>query len=136
MQKCGECKACCKILLIEEVDSKPNEWCQHCNKNGCRIYDIRPKGCREFMCTWLQMNHVGIEMRPDKCGVVFEKFTDNVMMGGTDGKIKPIVQGQIKFFNKEGISVVIVNHNTKTKTNFLANGHTRKFVEDEINDST
>jgi len=132
--KCGECKLCCKLLLIEEVNSKPNEWCRHCsNENGCEIYDTRPEGCKQFMCMWLQMPFVGVSMRPDKCGVVFEKFAENVVMGGTDGRVERIVEGQIKAFNNEGISVVLVNHSNKSKMDYLANGHTRKLVEDVIN---
>ena len=74
MQKCGECTLCCKLLHIPETNSKPNEYCKYCEINkGCRVYDERPDGCREFQCAWLQMVNVHIDLRPDKCGVLFEK---------------------------------------------------------------
>lgn len=137
MQDCGECTLCCKLLHIKEVDSKPNEYCKHCDLNvGCNIYDNRPDGCREFQCAWLQMNQVGIEMRPDKCGVLFEKFTDSIMMGATDGYMAHLVNGQINSFNHEGISVVILDHSKKSKTYFLAKNHTKEFVDGEINYSS
>ena len=46
-QQCGECNECCRVLEIKEVESKPNEMCQHCDK-GCKIYKDRPQGCRDF----------------------------------------------------------------------------------------
>ena len=135
--KCGECTLCCTVLEIKEVDSKANETCKHCIlKKGCKIYDKRPQGCKEFKCMWLQMDNVHEDLRPDKCGVVFEKFTDKVIMGGTMGYMSSIVPGQIQAFNNEGISVVIVDHSQKKKFSFLANGHTREFVESEINGSS
>jgi hypothetical protein len=123
-------------LHIPETESKPNEYCKHCEINkGCNIYEERPDGCREFQCMWLQMEKVHIDLRPDKCGVIFEKFTDNVIMGVTDGYVSYRAMGQIESFKKENISVVMMNHNTKTKKNFLSKGHTKEFVEKEINDS-
>jgi hypothetical protein len=133
--ECGDCTLCCKLLKIEEVESAHNEWCKHCGENGCQIYDDRPEDCREFRCAWLQMDHAGIEMRPDKCGVIFEKFSDEVMAGVTDGRVEPIVQGQVEAFKREGISVVVFNHDNKQKACFLAAGHTREFVEKAVNDS-
>jgi hypothetical protein len=81
------------------------------------------------------MDQVGIEMRPDKCGVIFEKLTNSVMAGVTGGYIAPIVRGQIEAFNREGISVVIFNHSNKQKKHYLADAHTIGFVEAEIDDS-
>jgi hypothetical protein len=138
--ECDGCTLCCKVLEIPEVNSKFNEWCKYCDKErGCKIYSERPDSCKEFNCAWVQMKKagikVGIEIRPDICGVVFEKYTDNVMMALTSGKILERVWGQIKFFNNEGISVVLFDHSNKSKTVYLSKGHTREFVEKEINDS-
>ena len=131
MQKCDECTLCCKLLEIPETESKPNEWCKHCD-NGCSIYQDRPDGCREFECAWLQMDNVGIEMRPDKCGVIFEKFADTVIMGVTDGYVSYRVQGQIEAFKRENISVVMMDHSKRSKDYFFANGHTKEYVESKI----
>ena len=82
------------------------------------------------------MEKVHPDLRPDKCGVVFEKFTDNVVMGATNGYMTEVVPKQIKAFNKEGISVILVDHSKKHKFRFLAEGHTKEFVEEEINGSS
>jgi hypothetical protein len=82
------------------------------------------------------MDSAGIEMRPDKCGVIFEKLSDNVIGGITDGRIAPLVKGQIRAFNREMLSVLLLNHSSKSKKYFLAPLHTREFVDGEINDST
>lgn len=133
--QCDGCTLCCKVLEIPEVESKFNEWCQHCNEDGCKIYPDRPEGCRNFNCAWLQMNVVASALRPDNCGVVFEKFSDSVMAGVTDGHMEPVIKGQVTSFNREGISVVMFNHSNKRKAHFLADGHTIDFVEGELNDS-
>jgi len=78
------------------------------------------------------MDNVGIEMRPDKCGVIFEKFADTVMMGATDGYVSYRVQGQIEAFKREGISVVMMDHSKESKNYFFANGHTKEYVESKI----
>jgi hypothetical protein len=96
------------------------------------MYEDRPDGCREFECAWLQMERAGIEMRPDRCGVVFEKLSDDVMGGVTDGYMTYLVRGQVDAFNREGLSVVIFDHSTRRKACFLAEGHTIEFVEAEI----
>lgn len=136
MQICGQCTLCCKLLEIKDVKSKPNEWCKYCTKKGCSIYVHRPQDCKEFRCAWLQMPYAGIEMRPDKCGVIFEKLSDRVMGGLTEGRMIPLVKGQIQAFNREMISVVLLNHSNRSKSYFLAPFHTKKFVEEEVDDST
>jgi len=134
---CGECTLCCKLLDIKETDSKPGEYCKHCEPGvGCKIYNERPKPCRIFECAWKQMKHAGEELRPDRCNVLFEKWSDHVMVGATDSDdIKEIVMRQIDFFRSEEISVLMVDHNKKTRTFFLAPGHNKEFVREEINGS-
>lgn len=134
MQECGKCTACCIVLEIKETNSKANEICQHCNPGvGCKIYADRPQGCREFACMWLQMPHVHPDLRPDNCGIVFEKFSDDVIVGATSGAVAERVIGQIHAFNKEGFSVVVSNHATKKNTLFLAQGHNKEYVDGVVN---
>ncbi len=137
MQKCGECNLCCKLLDIDEVNSKHNEWCVHCvQKVGCMIYEKRPDECKNFNCAWSQMDYAGIEMRPDKCGALFEKFTDHLIVGVTGGLMTSLVSGQIDFFVRENISVMVLNHANKSKKFFFAEGHDKTFVEKQINDNS
>jgi len=134
--ECGECTLCCKLLKIDETNSKVNEYCCYCNPNfGCTIYDKRPESCRIFECCWKQMKNAGEDLRPDKCGVLFEKWSDNVIVGATDEMLSNLVLGQIDYFRSENISVLIMDHNKKSITYFLADGHTKEYVRKEINDS-
>lgn len=132
MQSCDKCTYCCKMLRIKETKSNPNSVCRFCNDSGCSIYDERPESCKTFLCAWKQMENVSLDLRPDKCFMLFEKWSDSVMVGVTDKGILPLVMGQINAFNADGISVVTLDHSTKTKGYFLAPEHTTEFVKMEI----
>lgn len=136
--ECGSCTLCCKLLNIKETDSKPGEYCKHCNPDiGCKIYEERPESCQIFECAWKQMRYAGKDLRPDKCFIMFEKWSDNVMVGTTtEDSISDLVLRQIEYFKNEGISTLMINHIKKTRTFFLANDHTKEFVKEEINGST
>lgn len=137
VSKCGSCTLCCDLLKIPEVDSDYGELCKHCDLNkGCKIYEDRPEACREFECCWLQMETVGIELRPDKCGVIFEKWADDIILATTRKGPTPLVVGQIKSFMRENISVVMLDQRLKKKTYYLAEGHTKEYVENKINGSS
>lgn len=136
--ECGTCTLCCKLLNIEETLSKPGYYCKYCKENiGCDIYDDRPEACKIFECAWKQMEHVGIELRPDLCGVLFEKWSNTVMLGITviNNPLLDLIFRQIKGFNGEGISVLMINYKVKTRIFHLADGHTKDFVKDEMNRS-
>jgi len=89
------------------MDKKAGEACKHCNK-GCDIYETVDARCLEFKCAYNQMGAASEKMRPDNCGVIFEKLEDDLMFGTinpnhTDFKF---MSGQVDFFLKEGINVV------------------------------
>lgn len=130
---CGNCTVCCKDLYIPETDSKEGELCKYCKENvGCLIYDKRPEECRTFECCWKQMKYAHIDLRPDNCGVCFEKYSDKVIIGSSEDELSKLILGQIGYFNREGISVLIVDFKKKERYYFLADGHTVPFVEGEI----
>ena len=134
--ECGECTLCCKLLRIEETNSLPNEICKYCKENiGCKIYDNRPESCKIFECAWKQMKYADLDLRPDKCNALFEKWSDNIMVGVTDKCISTLIHKQIDFFRGEGISVLFLDHYTKSKVYFLAENHTKDFIKGDINDS-
>ena len=39
---------------------------------GCAIYDDRPESCLTYQCVWLQDQVMPDDLRPDRCGVMFE----------------------------------------------------------------
>jgi hypothetical protein len=131
--ECGNCTVCCRDLLIIDTDSPEGEICKHCDwGNGCKIYSKRPEACKIFECCWKQMEYAHIDLRPDNCGVCFEKWSDKVIVGSTEDELSELIFGQIGFFQREGISVLIVNQNKKTRNYYLAEGHTVESVEEDI----
>jgi hypothetical protein len=73
---CGECKQCCKVLNIREVNSPVGSWCRYAKGHGCGIYPERPGSCRQFQCLWLMSQDrpgqkYEPQLRPDRGGVVF-----------------------------------------------------------------
>ena len=135
MQSCGNCTVCCKHLDIPDTDSKEGDLCKYCKEDvGCLIYESRPEACSTFNCAWKQMVYAHIDLRPDNCGVLFEKWSDYVMVGSTEYDLSDLMLGQIGYFNREGISVLIVNQEEKTRQFYLAEGHDIPFVEGEIRD--
>ena len=135
MQNCGNCTVCCKHLYIPETDSEEGDLCKYCKEDiGCLIYKCRPESCSTFNCAWKQMENVHIDLRPDNCGVLFEKWSDYVMVGSTEYELSKLMLGQIAYFQREGISVLIVNQEEKTRQFYLAEGHSIPFVEGELKD--
>lgn len=51
---CGTCTLCCKVLGVTDLNKPRDQWCPHCEVGrGCRIYETRPEGCRQFFCGFL-----------------------------------------------------------------------------------
>ncbi len=85
---CGECRACCVTLYIDDVTLPSHEKlkeapqpkrshtpCHQCDAEvGCLVHFNRPRVCRRFECLWLKSQKtnriMGPEMRPDRCGVI------------------------------------------------------------------
>jgi len=121
--KCGECTLCCTLLDIPWMDSPAGESCKYCDK-GCTIYDTKDTKCSEFKCAYNQMEFASERMRPDNCGVIFEKLDKDLMFGTVNSKHGDFqfIHGQVNVFIKEGINVVlskkgqpVVYHTKNTK---------------------
>jgi hypothetical protein len=84
MTGCDKCSMCCKLLQIDEpILKKPlNQWCQHCTKPGCGIYNERPEACQIYACVYLQSqtdkNPLPLRLRPDRCKVIIDITPDEV----------------------------------------------------------
>lgn len=77
MRKCGDCKLCCKVFTIAELNKLAGEWCPHCPGKGCSMYESRPNTCREYRCVWLERpESLSDELRPDKTSVVMNEFAE------------------------------------------------------------
>ena len=66
MRECGGCTLCCRLEKIPGLKGR-GEWCRHCVVGkGCAIYARRPNACAWLRCLWLDDEHLGDELRPDK----------------------------------------------------------------------
>lgn len=79
-RECGDCRACCTIMAVEEIPKPNYQRCQHVGMFGCTIYAERPDSCQNFQCLWLQGvidadSHVEL-LRPDKLKVMFDYQPD------------------------------------------------------------
>jgi len=99
------------------MDSPAGEYCKECDPGaGCKIYDTIPEGCLKFRCAYNQMEKASINLRPDKCGIVFEKISDDVFIGTVAASVKQLnkyANGQIESFLNQGFSVVLFHQNIK-----------------------
>ncbi len=72
---CGDCRVCCRLPDIPELNKPVNTWCRHTDLErpggGCTIYNERPRTCKEYECAWL--SGLGeAQDRPDKLGVMYQ----------------------------------------------------------------
>jgi hypothetical protein len=81
IRSCGDCAMCCYVLGIEDDETartddgeklcKPkDQWCRHCSGHNCKIYDRRPKACRNFTCDWLRHEMMPEYWYPKKSKIV------------------------------------------------------------------
>lgn len=136
---CGECTECCELLdvnslkatqgnIIEAIviDSPAGSLCEHCDKNaGCKVHEDRPKICREYMCAYAQQNEAPIELRPDKCGIIFEKLDEDLFVGTIrpNSVVSEFGVNQVRAFNSQGFNVVMTKHTSKTPEIFACDNH-------------
>lgn len=134
MQNCGECTLCCTLLELHEVPSAIGETCRHCTNTGCAIQQTKPKECKEYQCMWSQMpdQFATLAMRPDNCGIIFDRQGDDVIAARMEEgkKLNDLLIGQINSFNKQGFSVLVFRG--KDCKHFLIEGHTEQYVEELI----
>lgn len=129
MRQCGDCTLCCKLLEIHEIPSGIGEYCQYCKVgSGCMIYEARPKECSDYQCMWTMMDRVSDDLRPDKCGIIFDRIAEDVITARLDEarEMTPLIEGQIKSFGAEGFSVVVF-HDRKAQ-GYLNKGHSKEYV--------
>tara|TARA_R100000426_G_scaffold7639_2_gene9229 strand:- start:938 stop:1432 length:495 start_codon:yes stop_codon:yes gene_type:complete len=77
IRNCSDCNMCCKLPEINyfEKKKKSHKWCENCEIGvGCKIYEKRPKGCRDFTCAYIE-NFT--DLKPNKVGFII--FPQNEM---------------------------------------------------------
>jgi len=106
MNACGECTACCTLLPIKWLDKPAGTDCVHCD-GGCLIHDTKHFECSSFECSWLQSGVDNPALRPDRCGVIFEKVNDTTFFGtiSAAGKANNVARRQVENFISQGYTV-------------------------------
>ena len=129
--ECGECTVCCTLSVVSELNKGAGITCKYCDK-GCSIYTTRPKVCKEFECAYLQGGK-NIELRPDRCGIMFFKKSNRLMTGiqVPNVAITDMAKKQIASFNTQGYSVIIRNLDEPKALISLAPGHLEKDIQNE-----
>jgi hypothetical protein len=92
------------------MDSPAGEECAQCVPGeGCSIFTAADERCRSFACMYRQMPHCGEELRPDRCGVVFEKLSGHTIYGTIDPELgmDEAAKRQTVSFQLEGFSVIL-----------------------------
>ena len=81
-KECGSCNYCCEVLPIPEIQKPQSVLCKNCTETkGCDIYNSRPQSCKNFDCLYLQSDDMDVSLRPNECGVMFEKVTTKIYFG-------------------------------------------------------
>jgi len=99
---CGDCTVCCTSTKVPELKKPERTKCKYCEK-GCSIYDQRPQSCAEFECLYLKG---GIDIRPDKCGVIIEDYSEFLFAMCYKDEWKTL-HPQFKEYTEKGIPIVI-----------------------------
>jgi len=129
--ECGDCTVCCTLSVVKELEKKVWVTCHLCKDNGCSIYGKHPKSCKEFECAYLQGGE-NIELRPDKCGVMFWKKSDRIFCGSMIPGV-PVTEmalKQVASFKSQGYSLVLFKKGEKLVFRF-ADGHDKEEISKE-----
>ncbi len=108
MPNCGGCTACCTAFIIKELDKPAHTQCQHCD-NGCSVHDSKPAECGQFNCAYIQSGIDNINLRPDKCGVIFEMLDDKTFFSTVikGMEISDLAKRQMDDFVRQGYVVKV-----------------------------
>jgi len=133
---CGGCKVCCTLFPISEIGKLMNTPCDYYDK-GCTIHESKPKMCAEYECAYIQAKKVPKMLRPDKSGIVFTKKTKRIFIAALipDIEITNTAKGQIKAFNEQGYSVILVSVKENKPLLMLNDSHNAEEIMKEYKEA-
>lgn len=126
--ECGGCTLCCKLLNVPWMNSPAGHLCKECViDKGCKIYDNAPKDCLNFQCIYNELDNLPIELRPDRCKIIFENVDGSIFLGTMHPNYNEvykdkIIENQVNIILKRGISVVFTSSTIKKSLVFPAQG--------------
>jgi hypothetical protein len=130
------------VLPVPWMNSPAGELCKHCkNGVGCNIFDTAPEDCKNFRCSYNQINNAPIELRPDKCKIIFEKVDDNIFLGTmhpdyNEAYKTEIMQKELLTFLERGFSVVIHSFTIENPVVYPSKGKTAAEVWSSLRTQT
>ena len=130
---CGECTLCCDLFEVKWLNKPVNTKCIHCDL-GCKIHDEKPSECTDFDCAYIQSKVTNINLRPYKCGIIFEKLSDNIFYGTVNPNQKPTKYAfaQINNFITQGFSVVLGSIKEPTNKFIISDKHEELVIRNEF----
>lgn len=132
--KCDGCTLCCTLFPVKWLNKPALKKCMYIRDNGCSIHRDKPNECSDFNCAYAMNKKVDRKFRPDQCGIVFEKLTDDIFFGTIDPEreIMDTAKRQISSFLQQGFSVVLA-HVRESRNRFIINdNHIGKDIEDKF----
>lgn len=81
-RECGECTACCVVLLIDDAEFKKpaDKVCSNLMAaGGCKIYANRPSVCQDWHCAWRFMPQLDDSWRPDRSGILLRSDENGII---------------------------------------------------------
>ena len=131
--ECDGCTLCCKYLPVPWMSSPAGEYCIECEPGvGCKIEATKPAECAAFACMYNQMPVCSPDLRPDRCGVIFEKISDVLVFGTAITNTSSALLAQLASFEKQGYSVVLDHFNERRLSIFTATDRTAEEVFQEF----
>jgi hypothetical protein len=126
---CGGCTLCCELFPVEWLAKPPNTHCAYECEAGCAIHDTKLAECSDFECAWLQSGAPDA-LRPDRCGIVFEKLSDRLFYG-TVARRTDDGLWQARSFVEQGYSVVLAGPQMRPQL-LAAEGHDETTIRAEF----
>lgn len=103
-RSCGPCALCCTLAAVGDLGKLADTPCWYSSGSSCKCYDMRPQGCRVFMCDWLK-GRLSEEERPDLVkafivtsgSVVRISYPGGTMSCGCAGRMREYVLPSLGF---------------------------------------
>lgn len=139
-KQCGDCTLCCKFLSVPQLSKRMYSDCKHCVPlEGCEIYEKRPNVCREYQCLWLQDPDLADRLKPNVCGVLFDRPVGSKVVAGLFDPKDPMALSRPEVINfmqslvRSGLIVGITRAARVDGVVWLKpDGMTQDEMEDEI----
>lgn len=132
---------CCDILPIKILNKPDSVKCKYSDGKRCLIYPTRPISCKNYFCYWTLNDNLNENLRPDKCGVIFEEVKNtDIILAITDhrGIVQKNKELLLEFTNSllsKGRPVIVTSYTNAPKYFLTPKGITELEVKAELEKS-